>query len=172
MNEGDPQMDVEQETTHYRGQSVALTDGQGIPDHINMPSEQYDGIARMIHAALAEGQHTDPDKSVWMWAGIKLDHPETYAGSSDLEEFEVFIAGILRWLKMNYLLGETDAGRLPRHLPYRQGARMVLQKCGMIWSPGLWVDLGNGSVGTTEEIPAYLDTPSCIKQVWHGVSRE
>ena len=66
MNEGDPQMDMEHETAHYRGWSVALTDGQGIPDHINVPSEQYDGIACMIHAALAEGQHTDPDKSVLM----------------------------------------------------------------------------------------------------------
>ena len=33
---------------------------------------------------------------------------ETYAGGSDLEEFEVFVAGILRWLKMNCLLGETS----------------------------------------------------------------
>ena len=57
-------MDVEQETTHYRGWSVALTDGQGISDHVNAPSEQYDGIARMIRAALAKGQHTDPDKSM------------------------------------------------------------------------------------------------------------
>ena len=72
-------MDVEHETIHYRGQSVALTNGQGIPDHVDVPSEQYDGIARMIHAALAEGQHTDPDKSVLTQAGIKLDHPETYA---------------------------------------------------------------------------------------------
>ena len=29
-------------------------------------------------------------------------------GSSDLEEFEVFVAGILRWLKMDCLLGETS----------------------------------------------------------------
>ena len=64
MNEGDPQMDVEHKTTHYRRHSVALTDGQGIPDHVDAPSEQYDGIAHMICAALAEGQHTDPDKSV------------------------------------------------------------------------------------------------------------
>ena len=63
MNEGDPRMDVEHETAHYCRWSVALTDGQGIPDHINMPSEQYNGIGRMICAALAEGQHTDPDKS-------------------------------------------------------------------------------------------------------------
>ena len=52
-------MDVEQETTHYRRWS--LTNGQGIPDHVDVPSEQYDGIARMIRTALAEGQHTDPD---------------------------------------------------------------------------------------------------------------
>ena len=87
-------MDVEHETAHYRRWSVALTDSQGIPDHVDMPSEQYDGIACMICAASAEGQHTDPDKSVLTQASVKLDHPETYAGSSDLKEFEVFIAGI------------------------------------------------------------------------------
>ena len=62
----------------------------------------------MIHAGLAEGQHTDPDKSVWTRAGIKLDHQETDAGGSDPQEFEVFVAGILRWLKRNCLLGETS----------------------------------------------------------------
>ena len=57
-------MDMEQETTHYCRQSIALTDSQGIPNHVDMPSEQYNGIAHMIHAVLAEGQHTDPDKSM------------------------------------------------------------------------------------------------------------
>ena len=57
-------MDVEHETIHYCGWSVALTKGQGIPNHIDGPSEQYNGITRMIRTALAEGQHTDPDKSV------------------------------------------------------------------------------------------------------------
>ena len=89
-------MDMEQETAHYRRWSVALTDGQGIPDQVDAPSEQYDGIACMICTALAEGQHTDPDKSVLMQAGVKLDHPETYVGGADLKEFKVFIAGILR----------------------------------------------------------------------------
>ena len=78
------------------------------PDYIDVPLEQYDGIAHVIPTALAEGQHTDPDKSVLTWASIKLDHPETYAGGSDIEEFEIFVAGILRWLKMNCLLGETS----------------------------------------------------------------
>jgi hypothetical protein len=41
-------------------------------------------------------------------AGVKLKHPEPYPGGSDLEEFEGFIANILRWLKMNYLLGPTS----------------------------------------------------------------
>ena len=66
MNEGDPRMDMEHETAHYRGWSVALTNGQGIPNHIDAPSEQYDGIAHMIRTALAKGQHTDTDKSVLM----------------------------------------------------------------------------------------------------------
>ena len=55
MNIGDPRIDVEQETVHYRGWSVALTFGQGIPNYIDAPSEQYDGIAHMICTALAEG---------------------------------------------------------------------------------------------------------------------
>ena len=87
---------------------LIIADGQGIPNHIDTPSEQYDGIACMIRAALAKGQCTDPDKSVLTQAGVKLDHPETYVGCWDLEEFEVFIAGIFRWLKMNCLLGETS----------------------------------------------------------------
>ena len=73
-----------------------------------MPSEQYDGIVHMISSVLAKGQHTDPDKSVLTRASVKLDHPETYAGGSDPKEFKVFVAGILRWLKMNCLLGETS----------------------------------------------------------------
>ena len=78
------------------------------PDYVDTLLEQYDGIACIIRAVLAEGQHTDPNKSVLTRAGIKLDHPETYVGSSDLEGFEVFVAGLLRWLKMNSLLGETS----------------------------------------------------------------
>ena len=79
-----------------------------LPNYVNTPSEQHNGIAHMIHAVLAKGQHTDPDKSVLTRASVELDHPETYTGGSDLEEFKVFVAGILRWLKMNCLLGETS----------------------------------------------------------------
>ena len=90
MNVGDPQIDVEQETIHYRRQSIALTFGQGIPNYVDAPSEQYNGIACMICTVLAKGQNTDPDKSVLTRASIKLDHPETYSrqqNRSDVWEF-------------------------------------------------------------------------------------
>ena len=99
---------MEQETTHYNGWSIAPTELQGIPNYVDAPLEQYNDIVHMIRAVLAKGQHTDPDKSVLTRAGVKLDHSETYTGSSDLEEFKVFVADILRWLKMNCLLGETS----------------------------------------------------------------
>ena len=70
----------------------------------------------MIHAMLAEGQYMDPDKSVLIRAGIKLVHTDTYAGGSDLEEFKVFVAGILRWLKMNCLLGKTSTNMQVNYL--------------------------------------------------------
>ena len=59
----------------------------------------------MICMALEDNMHVDPEKSMLAKASVKLAHLETYMGGSDLEEFEVFIAGILRWLKMNNLLG-------------------------------------------------------------------
>ena len=55
MNVGGPQIDVEQEIVHYHGWSIAPTEGQGIPNYVNTPSEQYDGIVHMIHAGLAKG---------------------------------------------------------------------------------------------------------------------
>jgi hypothetical protein len=61
----------------------------------------------MICIALANTADIDPEKSPLARAGMKLKHLEPYSGVSDLEEFEGFIANILRWLKMNYLLGPT-----------------------------------------------------------------
>ena len=108
MNVGETRVDVEQETVYYHGWSITPTEGQGIPDCVDAPLEQYNGITRMIRTTLAKGKHTDPDKSVLITASIKLDHPETYVGGSDLKEFEVFMASILRWLKMNCLLREAS----------------------------------------------------------------
>jgi hypothetical protein len=63
---------------------------------------------QMICIALADAVDMDPEKSPLAKAGVKLKHPEPYSRGSDLEEFEGFIANVLRWLKMNYLLGPTS----------------------------------------------------------------
>ena len=99
MNIGDPQTDVEQETIHYCGWSTALTFGQGIPDYIDMPSEQYNGITHMIHAVLAKGQYTDPEKSVLTCASVKLVHFKSFLlGSQDLK---VNLCGLQQDIRSN-----------------------------------------------------------------------
>jgi hypothetical protein len=77
-------------------------------DNSDGSREPYDGITQMIHIALPDAVDMDSEKSPPAKAGIKFKHPEPYSGGSDLEEFEGSIANILRWLKMNYLLGLTS----------------------------------------------------------------
>ena len=36
---------------------------------------------------------------------LNISPPEEYSGSLDLEVYETFVAGILRWLKLHGLLG-------------------------------------------------------------------
>jgi hypothetical protein len=74
----------------------------------NPNREPYNQIMQMIHVTLANTVDMNPDKSLRVRAGVKFKHPEAYSRGSDLEEFEGFIANILRWLKMNYLLGPTS----------------------------------------------------------------
>jgi hypothetical protein len=33
-------------------------------------------------------------------AGIKVAHADSYSGGADLEEFKIFVAGVLRWLRI------------------------------------------------------------------------
>ena len=81
--------------------------GQGNVEVTSFTSSS-DSITRMVQVALEENRDADPEKSVLARAGIKIPHPGTYSGSADLEELEIFIAGILRWLKMNQYLGSTN----------------------------------------------------------------
>ena len=36
---------------------------------------------------------------------LNISPPEEYSGSSDLEVYETFVAGILQWLRLHGLLG-------------------------------------------------------------------
>jgi hypothetical protein len=62
----------------------------------------------MIRIALTDPVDIDLNKSPLARAGVKLKHLEAYSGGSDRKEFEGFVANILRWLKMNYLLRLTS----------------------------------------------------------------
>ena len=67
-----------------------------------------DSITHMVQVALEENKDADPEKSPLARVGIKIPHPGTYSGSADLEELEIFVAGVLQWLKMNQYLGSTN----------------------------------------------------------------
>jgi hypothetical protein len=54
--------------------------------------------------AIESSKDTDLERSVLAKAGVKMAHPESYSGGADLEEFEIFVAGVLQWLKMNSFL--------------------------------------------------------------------
>ena len=112
--------------------------------------------------------NTQTQISLLMRAGVKLDHPETYMGGSDLKDFEVFIAGILRWLKMNCLLGETSVKMQVDYLGtcltgeaqewfYRNVERFDCQVHE--WT------LEMVAQGLQRRFLHTLDTPSCVKQV-------
>ena len=67
--------------------------------------DYHDLIMRMLRSALEESREDDPDDSIIAWTRLNISPPEEYSGSSDLEVYETFVAGILRWLKLHGLLG-------------------------------------------------------------------
>ena len=67
--------------------------------------DYHDPIMHMLRSALEESQEDNPDDSIVTWMRLNISPPEEYSESSDLEVFETFVAGILRWLKLHGLLG-------------------------------------------------------------------
>ena len=59
----------------------------------------------MVCSALEESQEDDPDDSIITQTRLNISPPEEYSGSSDLKVYEMFIAGILQWLRLHGLLG-------------------------------------------------------------------
>ena len=58
-----------------------------------------------VCSALEESWEDDPDDSIIMQMRLNINPPEEYSGSSDIKVYEMFIAGILRWLRLHGLLG-------------------------------------------------------------------
>ena len=67
--------------------------------------DYHDPIMRMVHSTLEESQEDNPDDSIVARTTLNISPPEEYSGSSDLEVYETFITGILRWLRPHGLLG-------------------------------------------------------------------
>ena len=67
--------------------------------------DYHDLIMRMVCSALEESQEDNPDDSIITQMRLNISPPEKYSGSSDLEVYKTFIAGILRWLRLHDLLG-------------------------------------------------------------------
>ena len=59
----------------------------------------------MVCSALEENREDNPDDSVIAWMRLNISPPEEYSGSSDLEVYETFVAGILQWRRLHGLLG-------------------------------------------------------------------
>ncbi|KAF8588912.1 hypothetical protein K439DRAFT_1613135 [Ramaria rubella] len=89
--------------------SLAVMDPERRIQEVGGNTSTYvDGVAKMVRAALGKHKDSELDKSMLAKAGVKLPHPVEYAGRADLEEFENFVSGILRWLCMNSLLGPSS----------------------------------------------------------------
>jgi len=68
-----------------------------------------DPIKLMVRKAITASQEPTSDSNSLTQAGVRIPHPEAYSGEEDLEKFEMFILGLLRWLSMNHLLGPDKA---------------------------------------------------------------
>ena len=55
----------------------------------------------MVLEAIDVSRSLGPDNNLVTRIGVKIPHPEPYSGEANLEKFEMFIAGILRWLSMS-----------------------------------------------------------------------
>ena len=59
----------------------------------------------MVRSALEENREDNPNDSVIAWMRLNISPPEEYSGSSNLKVYEMFVTGILRWLRLHGLLG-------------------------------------------------------------------
>ena len=57
--------------------------------------DYHDPIMCMLCSALEESREDDPNDSILMRTRLNISPPEENSGSSDLEVYETFVAGIL-----------------------------------------------------------------------------
>ena len=57
--------------------------------------DYHDPIIHMVRSTLEESWEDDPNDSIVTQTRLNISPPEEYSGSSDLEVYKTFIAGIL-----------------------------------------------------------------------------
>ena len=82
-----------------------LPEAETASEYPTRDHDYHDLIMRMVHSALEESWEDDPDDSIVTRIRLNISPPEEYSGSSALEVYKTFVAGILRWLKLHGLLG-------------------------------------------------------------------
>ena len=88
------------ETERYPSQEAETALVYPIGDH-----EYHDLIMCMVRSALEESWDDNPDNSIIARMRLNISPPEEYSGSSDLEVYKTFVAGIPQWLRLHGLLG-------------------------------------------------------------------
>ena len=69
-------------------------------------------VSLMVQEARDASKGLRAENSILMQMGAKMPLPEPYSGEPDLEQYQVFIAGLLRWFSMNQLLGSDTESTL------------------------------------------------------------
>ena len=79
------------DTKRYQSLEAETASVYPLRDH-----DYHDPIMRMICSTLEESREDDPDDdSIVVQMRLNISPPEEYSGSSDLEVYETFVAGIL-----------------------------------------------------------------------------
>jgi hypothetical protein len=96
----------------------------------------------MVHLALFENRDQALDSSPLSKAGVKIPLPDPYSGSAKLKDFEMFVTSMLRWLKLNCMLG--TAGQdwqltvLGTHLTGKAQERYMHNVESLTWTIQAW----------------------------------
>ena len=78
------------DTERYRSLEAETASVYPLRDH-----DYHDPIMCMLCSTLEESWEDNPDDSIIMQTRLNISPPEEYSGSSDLEVYETFVAGIL-----------------------------------------------------------------------------
>ena len=107
-----PQGSTHGQTPVWPGEEAAWVCCTANNDMLRAESSDFDGsieennpIWLIVRGAFNDYRELNPDSEVFTCGRVKMPHPEYYLGEPDLEIFEVFIIGVLKWLSTSLALG-------------------------------------------------------------------